>query len=189
MTYKLYYLNAYAQDYQTAYGFIETAGIEQYTGAILREKAVFRIDLLYVLKDYFLESTIKKHRGLLYNLIVGNYQEKEIVSKIFKALYIEDKHFKRKLGEVMYFSNVLVGNSLYDVIIKDIQDKLCYTEKIIMEEYKKHCIKYLVTSHCYIYAAVNDSNIVVFIPDGFNEEVISRAKAWKGTFSKYERNL
>ena len=154
-------------------------------GATLREKAVFRIDLLYALKDYFLEDTLSKYRKLLYNMIVGNCQEEVMISNIFKALYREDKHFRKKLGEIVYFSDVLVYTSLYSVVIKSIQEKIYCTEKMIIKEFKNHYIRYLLTSHCYIYAAIEDSNIVISIPEGFNEEVVSHAKAWQGTFSRY----
>lgn len=185
IAYKLPYIREDVTEIETAYGFTEIIGIEQYKDSVLRDKVVFRIDLLYALSKYFTEETLNKYRTLIYNIVVGNNRNKKLISKILKALYLEDIRFKAYIGEVIYFDESLNVNSLYSVVISSMQDILRNKKIDLIEALKKKNVTFVADSHCYIYAAVNDKEIIVSVPAGYREEVVSRAKIWKGDFSKY----
>lgn len=172
------------EEVQTPYKFPEVIGIDNYNGASLRGKVVFRIDTLYSLKGIVTEDTLSKHRTLLYNLISGKNRDKQLVSKIFQALYFEDKDFRVFLGEKVHFDN-LEEKSLYTSVMISLHNTIKAAENRLKEELKLRNIKYLVYSHCYVYASVSDTSIVVNVPKGYREEIVSRAKIWKGNFSEY----
>lgn len=183
-TYKLPYMPIEVNEVQTPYGFPEVIGIDNYIDASLRGKVVFRVDTLYSISELITEDTISKYRMLLYNLISGNNRDKQAISKIFQALYFEDEKFRVFLGEKVYFDN-LEEKSLYTAIMTSLHTLIKTAESRIIEEFNFKNIKYIASSKCFIYAAVSDVSMTVSVPKGFREELVSRAKVWKGNFSEY----
>ena len=185
MKYKLPYIRAYGDDVTTDYGIKEIIGIDEYRDTVCRDKVVFRIDLLYGFKNIISNDTVSVCRNVLYNVLSGKQKNKEKISELFMLLYLNDDKFKRYLGEVVYFSNYEQQQiSLYSYVIKDLLQKYERNVDRTIEEFQRLGNKYLFESSMYLYFSFDDDRHVHSVLDGYNEEVISRAKVWNGTLQK-----
>jgi len=179
----MYLVNTYAEVGTTPYGYEEWDGIDQYKDARCREKVIFRLDLMQGLTDFFTTETLTKYRGAIYRLMSGKIRDKEKISSMMNELYRIDSQFKTWLGVLLYFTNTLTTQSPYSCFIESIRESMEFLEKKVNATVGGTAT-YVAVSEGYIYFAAVDANVDVTIPEGLAEEVVSRAKVWKGTFER-----
>lgn len=175
MKIKLMYLTeTYAEEGESPYGYPEVYGIEQYNGAVCREKIVIRMDLLKGLHKFFSEESLCRYRGAIYRIIAGYIQEEEKLEGLFNELFKQDHTFRVWLGTVYYFSDVLEKMPWYSYLIDSVKEAIKETRDALM----KHMgggATFVAISRGYIYFAAKDTCREIHVPEGYGEEVVSYA--------------
>ena len=152
----------------------------QYQGKKFRDKVIYKIDAMYLLKSIFKPETIRDYRNHIFNIISGYIDDAETVSGIILALAKMDNVFASKLNEYYYTCDF--DCSFGEFVLKSIAQELVNQEERFREFFKGKTESVICLSYGYLYICVRDYNTPIEVPEKVVGEVLSYAKNWNGYF-------
>jgi hypothetical protein len=158
-------------------------GVKAYEQKSIRDKVVFRVDLFSALTDCFEPSTFQKYRAPLFFLVSGLISDQKIISGSLTEFYSSDKVFHNYFGELFYFHQKETF-SMYDVLVKDILERVIKLDVELQQEMKGLGCRYLFTTEGYSYYVMSDTRSSLSLPKGYRGELVSNAKVWHGFIEK-----
>lgn len=180
---ELPYLHQSVIESDTLHGYLHVEGLDGYKDVYIRNRVIIRIDVFSGMTDIFSEDIIREIRTVVFNTMAGVTRDKEMISKVLTALYLEDKTFRKFIGELYYFNEDRTI-SFYEHITSSVRTK--YTRRVdeICDLLQGTGAKVIVESDGYLYISYKDSPESYLVPSGYKREGVSRAKIWKGDFSE-----
>lgn len=186
--YQLPYLNDSVSVNETVYGYPVISGTERYKGVYVRNRIIYRIDIIKAVTKFFCQETLNKYRDLVFVLVSGWEVNKVNVSTYLTELYKADEVFRRSLAEIYHFDERMSELSIYEVFIQEYRKEYDRIVSMFIRYKDVWDYKYLFEDKGSIYLAGRDAYNALKIPEGFCGEVLSIGKVWSGGIErvKYE---
>lgn len=151
-----------------------------FRGKKFRDKAIFRFDCFRFLEPYFLQSTLTKYRGALWQLIFGKLTDEQQITDIVKELMSIDNRFNSFVSTTWYTlaGDKDLGNTILDTLANALNREDYFREYLVGSP------QFVIAeSQGYMYMSVPDGDINAILPRELDLEVLSYAKSWSGTYS------
>jgi len=179
MTEDLLYLKVTSEVTTTKYGYCMMTNLNSYRTTI-RNRFIVAYDIVSMLTDFFEVETLEKCRDVIFNIMSGIVVDTEFISEAFETFYLKDSKFRKMLGEIYYFSDLLNCNSLYESVILTLGAKYYELRDRLLEDTHNYHYKKVAESEGKVYLSVPDERIELRVPADCKKEILSNAKIWQG---------
>ncbi len=188
-TWELPYLKREVLTGSTPFGYEIVEGGDEYKGVYIRNRVVYRVDVIASMRKFFTAETLSAFRDLIFHVVSGYEKDGGKIAEYYKAFYCTDKTFKHYIAEVFYFDDRAVSESLYSIFVKDFTEEFRKKVRMFADNASAWDYRFLFEDRGKVYLAGRDENSPFIIPEGYVEEVLSVGKVWKGDFKRVEYDV
>lgn len=173
----------------TPFGYEIVGCGDEYRGAHIRNRVVYKVDIIKSMGKFFTEETLNAFRDLIFHIVSGYENSAGKIVQYQKAFYCTDKTFKHYLAEMFYFDERTADESLYSIFIKDFSEEFKRKVRVFEDNASVWDYKFLFEDRGFVYLAGRDECRPFIIPKGYTEEVLSVGKVWQGDFERIEYSV